>query len=423
MRKNIIKLIFILILALTPLASINAKEELQNTKINLLYEDRKYTLDFSKNENWINRYKKYFYNNIEIKLPATTDNTTKYIIKNFLEERYVWGIDNIELTKYIKENIEPDIKTTKSDVKILKDENGKIIFDGVGLDGIDIDIDKTLELIRYSIANASIDIRIPIKTTKSNIKIEDESLQALGFKDIISVGKSTFYGSTRSRIHNIKTGSNKLGGKIIMPNEEYSIAENIGPVNGYTGYKSELVIKGSKTIPEYGGGLCQVSSTLYRGALRAGLPITERINHSYAVSYYEPWGTDATIYPPSVDLKFINNTGSPILIQNYMIEDEKKLFFVFYGTDDGRETELFGPYITNTVGAPATKIEYTDALAPGQKKVFGNAVNGFDARWYRYVYDKDGNNLISEEIFSKYQARPYYYAVGIEPEDSEPPNI
>jgi vancomycin resistance protein YoaR len=76
----------------------------------------------------------------------------------------------------------------------------------------------------------------------------------------------------------------------------------------------ELVIKKEGTVPEFGGGLCQVSSTAFRAAMNGGLPITQRRNHAYAVQYYAPQGTDATIYPGVVDLKFINDTPGDILI-------------------------------------------------------------------------------------------------------------
>ena len=142
-----------------------------------------------------------------------------------------------------------------------------------------------------------------------------ENFNDLGIKELLGSGHSNFYGSSANRRHNIRVGSNKLSGMIIKPGEEFSLVKALGDVNKETGYLFEMVIKGNKTVPEYGGGLCQVATTLFRAALQSGLPITERRNHSYRVSYYEPAGTDATIYSPHPDLRFINDTGNNILIQ------------------------------------------------------------------------------------------------------------
>jgi vancomycin resistance protein YoaR len=362
---------------------------------------------------WIKKYSKYYYQNWEVLLPVNPDQQTQTQINEVFAKKEIYGIDRAEIALYLQENITHQVHRDRQDVIINKNEQDQIVFEGVGFDGRTIDIAKTVILIKYALENEAVpEIIIPFLYDKAKITILNPELQQLGFGEIIAVGESNFNGSTWSRIHNLTIGSSKLSGKIIMPEEEYSVGANLGAVNASTGYKQELVIKGSRTVPEYGGGLCQVSSTLYRGALLAGLPVTERLNHSYAVSYYSPYGTDATIYPPTVDLKFVNDTGHPILIQNYVDVDNRQLYFIFYGQNDGRHTELYGPYLSNWHNAPGTKVEYTSELAPGEKKFFGHAVSGFDSHWYRYVTSSSGAELISETIFSRYQARPTYYAIG-----------
>src|SRR6185369_10179137 len=116
---------------------------------------------------------------------------------------------------------------------------------------------------------------------------------------------SNFKGSPKNRRHNITVGVEKMKGVIVPQGAEFSFNEHLGPVDGEHGFLPELVIKKNGTVPEFGGGLCQVSSTTFRAAMTAGLPITQRRNHAYAVQYYSPQGTDATIYPGSADLKFI----------------------------------------------------------------------------------------------------------------------
>lgn len=168
-------------------------------------------------------------------------------------------------------------------------------------------------------------------------------LNDLGITELIGRGESKFNGSPANRRHNIKVGVQKMTGVIIKPGEEFSFNKYLGPVEAYAGFKPELVIKATGTVPELGGGLCQVSSTTFRAAMHAGLPITQRRNHSYAVQYYAPQGTDATIYPGVIDLKFTNDTGNSILIWPYF-KDENYLVFDFYGTYDGRKVELGNPY-------------------------------------------------------------------------------
>jgi vancomycin resistance protein YoaR len=160
---------------------------------------------------------------------------------------------------------------------------------------------------------------------------------------LLAHGVSTFGGSPNNRRHNIAVGLEKFKGLIVPPGAAFSFDDNLGPVTAEAGFLPELVIKGSEgTIPELGGGLCQVSTTTFRAAMAAGLPITARRNHAYAVQYYAPQGTDATIYPGSADLKFVNDTPGAILIWSYL-QDRNTLVFDFWGTKDDRQVTLHKP--------------------------------------------------------------------------------
>ncbi len=165
----------------------------------------------------------------------------------------------------------------------------------------------------------------------------------LGINELVAEGVSTFSGSPKNRRHNIAVGVEKFKGIIIAQGEEFSFNKYLGSVDAENGFLPELVIKGKEgTILEFGGGLCQVSSTTFRAAMQAGLPITARRNHAYAVQYYAPQGTDATIYPGSADLKFINDTPGAILVWPYE-KDANTLIFDFYGTKDSRQVTLEKP--------------------------------------------------------------------------------
>src|SRR3989344_4370754 len=181
---------------------------------------------------------------------------------------------------------------------------------------------------------------------------------SLGINELVGVGESSFKGSPKNRIHNIKVGVGKMKGVVLAPGEEFSFNKFLGPVEEGYGFLPELVIKKTGTVPELGGGLCQVSSTTFRAAMNTRLPIVERKNHAYAGQYYSPQGTDATIYPGSVDLRFVNDTPAHILIWPY-IKDTNKLIFEFYGTKDSRKVTLQKPFSYDRKSDGSMKAEWT----------------------------------------------------------------
>ncbi len=212
-----------------------------------------------------------------------------------------------------------------------------------------LDVIQTLEQGR-DLATLSIE--------SANPHTDLADLNNLGINELISRGKSSFKGSPNNRRHNIAVGVSKMQGVIIQPGEEFSFNKYLGPVEASEGFLPELVIKAEGTIPELGGGLCQVSSTTFRSAMSAGLPITARRNHSYAVQYYAPQGTDATIYPGSADLRFTNDTPGSILIWTYF-PDKDTLIFDFYGTNDHRDVELKDPIVFDRKADGSMKASWT----------------------------------------------------------------
>jgi vancomycin resistance protein YoaR len=225
-----------------------------------------------------------------------------------------------------------------------------------------------------------------------------EEINDFGIKNIIGTGKSNFAGSPKNRRHNISVGAGTLNGLLIKPDEEFSLNQALGKIDKETGYLPELVIKDNKTIPEYGGGLCQIGTTMFRTALATGLPITMRRNHSYRVVYYEPAGTDAAIYNPWPDLKFINDTGHYILIQSRIEGDN--LYFDMWGSNDGRIVDKTEPIIYNIITPGPTKMVETLDLPAGEKKCTEKPHNGADTYFdYKVTY---ANGEIKEKRFSSH---------------------
>lgn len=185
--------------------------------------------------------------------------------------------------------------------------------------------------------------------------VVDGMREESAFKHVIGEGTSVFTGSANHRVHNIALAASKLHGHVIEPGETFSFLEALGPINYGAGYRSSLVIFGDRTIWGIGGGVCQVSTTMFRAAFWAGLPIVERNQHSYRVSYYEkdgsPPGFDAAIFNPGLDLKFVNDSEDPILIQTHVDEHAMGLTITLRGRELNRTVEML-PAVAENVVAP-----------------------------------------------------------------------
>ncbi len=289
--------------------------------------------------------------------------------------------------------------------------NGKkIVVEEPAQYGYKINNKQLLEQINSLIDNPEPEISLAVEVDKPPVRAD--TLEKLGIKELVGRGETTFYGSSSNRIHNVRTGASRISGALIGPGETFSAAERVGDVEKSTGYLPEYVIKGKETIKEYGGGLCQVSSTLFRAAIRSGFEIVERHPHAYRVSYYEPpIGMDAAIYVPWTDLKFVNNTKNWVLIQYEM--SGYQLAFNVYGTNDGRKVSISEPKSGNFQPPPKPIIIKDKTLKPGDKVVEEKGRQGADA-WFKYKVKKDGEFIINQTISSHYQAWPAKIRVGPE---------
>ncbi|MFA5991133.1 MAG: VanW family protein [Candidatus Doudnabacteria bacterium] len=223
---------------------------------------------------------------------------------------------------------------------VLKIENNLAVKFTPPQTGIKINAYKTALETLNALQSGKSDLEMSAYESEPQVSLS--STNDLGINELVAQGVSNFKGSPNNRRHNITVGVEKFKGLIIKRGEEFSFNKFLGEVDGEHGFLPELVIKKEGTVPEFGGGLCQVSSTAFRAAMNGGLPITQRRNHAYAVQYYAPQGTDATIYPGVVDLKFINDTPGAILIWAYE-KDKNTLVFDFYGSKDSRQVSLEKP--------------------------------------------------------------------------------
>ena len=289
-------------------------------------------------------------------------------------DKIIIGLNREVINKYLKDVVALEIDRPASAPR-FEIKNGKVSVFQTSEIGLTVNIAASLAKLEDELfINKNSTIELVIDELPADLAAPGEDF---GIKELIGIGQSNFAGSPKNRRHNIAVGAKTLNGILIKPGETFSLTKTLGAIDASSGYLQELVIKGNKTIPEYGGGLCQIGTTMFRAALGTGLPITERRNHSYRVGYYEPAGTDATIYDPSPDLKFINDTGNHILIQSRIEKDN--LYFDFWGTGDNRIATRTKPTIYKIVKPAAAKIVETTDLKPGEKKCTEKAHNGADA--------------------------------------------
>ncbi|MCC7357782.1 VanW family protein [Candidatus Uhrbacteria bacterium] len=290
---------------------------------------------------------------------------------------------------------------------VLKD--GKVESFTGGTEGIAFDGKATLKQV---IAEWPTTTTFPLVTIRTPAKLTGIDPETLGIKELLGVGKSEFSGSPSNRRKNIALGLAKVNGTLLQPGEEFSLIKVLGPIDGEHQWLPELVIKGNETTPEFGGGLCQVGTTVFRGTLRAGLPVVERRNHSYRVRYYEPVGTDATIYDPKPDYRFKNDTTHPIYLHAYVKGDEA--FVEYWGTKDGRIADFpEKPRVYNITSPPPMKLVETTNLPPGKKKCTETAHAGADAEFtYSVTYP---NGEVKSEVFkSHYRPWQAVCLIGVE---------
>lgn len=301
----------------TEAAKVQAKEILAQAPYSLKFEDKKWTLSKDLLLGWFN-----FADVAE----AGSDN--KILGADF---------DSEAVEKYLaalSQSINREPINAQFEFK-----NNRVTAFALGQDGRRLNLEKSGEEIVENLKNRRKTIVLAVQIIEPEItaKKADE----LGIKKLLGTGVSDFSGSPKNRRENIRIGAVKFHGILLKPGEEFSFNKLLGEVGPKQGYLPELVIKRNKTVPEYGGGLCQVSTTAFRAAVNSGLLITDRIQHSFPVKYYNPQGFDAAIYPPSADLKFKNDSPEHILIQTKI--EKSKLTFEFYGTSDGREAKIIGP--------------------------------------------------------------------------------
>lgn len=257
--------------------------------------------------------------------------------------------------------------------------------------------------------------RIEVPFTETQPEKTLESTNSLGIKELIGYGTSQFKGSIPGRIHNVALTSNRVSLTLVPAGQEFSFNAALGEVSRATGFQQAYVIRNGRTELGDGGGVCQVSTTIFRAALNAGLPISQWKAHSYRVGYYEQGsqpGFDATVYSPSVDLKFRNDTAHAILLRAVADVENTFLTVEVWGTSDGRQSVISDYKMWNQRPAPATLYQDDPSLPRGVRRQVDWSAPGASTSFHYQVTNADGSLRLERDFVSHFKPWQAVFLVG-----------
>jgi vancomycin resistance protein YoaR len=328
---------------------------------------------------------------------------------------------NTEVLRVFLENLAPELEQTKQNARVIfNDDTLELEVIQPAVTGRSLNVDATLDSINQKLISG--EHNFPLEFTITPPEVSDQTTGAeLGITELVSAHTSYFYGSSAARIQNIQTAASQFHGVLIPPGASFSMGETLGDVSLDNGYAEALIIYGDRTIEGVGGGVCQVSTTLFRTAFFGGYAISERHSHAYRVYYYELRadggvntelaGLDATVYFPLVDFKFINDTPYWLLMETYVNPAARTLTWKFYSTSDGRTVDWQTTGLQNVVEPPEPYYEENPELAKGEVNQVDWAVEGADVSVSRTV-TRGGEVLYADTFHTHYMPWRAVYEYG-----------
>ncbi len=302
-------------------------------------------------------------------------------------------------------SVNPRVDWNNGDLRIFKP----------GKPGLRLDEAQASAAIGVAVARADRVLALPVREVAP--QVTEANLRTLGINELVSVGRSDFTGSADYRINNIGVGMGILNGILIAPGEEFSFNNNIGSIDARNGFVEGYAIIQDRTQLEFGGGICQDSTTLFRAAFWAGLPITERWGHSFYISWYDKYGLgsygngpglDATIFTGGPDLKFLNDTGHWLLMQSTSNPRTGVAEVAFYGTKPNRTVAL-DQSVSKRIPAPPDPKFVTDPKQPfGTSRQSDHARGGMTIAVYRTIIE-NGVRKQPELFQTTFRAWPNIY--------------
>ncbi len=307
------------------------------------------------------------------------------------------------LQSFLKRSSLIDESEKQDPVRIYTKSDGTVAVEGTPYEGFLVDLPKLVHRINMAMMQEVSHVEVPYRHYFSRPIVEKEIQEKHGIYEIIAIGKSDFSGSSEKRIQNITRAAEKIKGTFIPHNKTFSFNKTIQSITKADGFAEENVIKGNTTVKEVGGGVCEVSTAVFRSAFFGGLPIPERSNHSLALESYLPHGIDAAIYLGVKDLQFQNDTPGDILLDTFVDDDE--IHVVLYGKKDGRIVHTEGPFVSHVRNPQAYLITNETDLPQ----------RGFHTQWIRRIA-KD--NESHEEFFTSIY-RPWVQETVVAPQETQ----
>ena len=323
--------------------------------------------------------------------------------------RLTVDVDKPQLQRWVA-RLSADIDRPARDARLRWDNAAKrVTLVEPSQSGLSLDVFATTDRLRDTVMATTTSTepttterRVPAVVSEKAPRVDAGQIDSLGIRELIWEETSFFQGSEPGRVKNITLAASKFDGVVIPPDSVFSFDDIVGEISGATGYDETLIIVDNQTQRGAGGGVCQVSTTVFRAAFWSGLPIVERWAHAYRVSYYEqgnkPLGLEATIFTPNVDLKFKNDTGKAILVQTSVNPANSSLTVRFYGTKPARQVALEGPTISNRQPPGPPVYQDDPSLAPGQQKQVEWPREGMDIKYPRVI--KQGDQVVARDNFS-----------------------
>lgn len=323
---------------------------------------------------------------------------------------------NVQAFRSYLVGLAPGLITAPKDARFhFNEDSRELEMVEAAVNGRTLDVDETLQRMEAAIFDPGSRI-VPMAFTYTLPKYHEGLTAAeLGITELVGEATTYYAGSTQSRKNNIFEAMARFDGLMIAPGEEFSFNTLLGDISPETGFVQGKIILGGRTVDGVGGGVCQVSTTVYRAAVAAGFPITARSSHGYRVGFYEqnnfPPGLDAAIYQPTQDLKFVNDTPYHLLIETSVFPGSDAVQFRFYSTNPGRQVVMEGPVIRDVTPPPPTVYEANSEIPPGQSLQVDWSAEGADVTWTRRILDANGNEIRTDTIFTHY--RPWAAVVQV----------
>jgi vancomycin resistance protein YoaR len=339
------------------------------------------------------------------------------------------GLDPVALRAALND-LKPFIDRQPANARfVFNDETGIIEPIEASKIGRIVDVEASIVAINEALLRGEHNVSLVVIEQQPGVA-DTANGADLGVTQLIAQQTSYFYGSSEARIQNIKAAAVSFHGLLVAPGETFSMGNYMADVSLENGFAEALIIYGGRTIKGVGGGVCQVSTTLFRTVFFAGFPIAERIPHAYRVSYYEMnasgnidsslAGLDATVYFPLVDFKFVNDTPYWLLMETYVDVGARTITWKIYSTSDGRTVDWQTTGVTNTVPAPAPYFEENPELKAGQINQVDYAANGADVTVTRTVY-RNGGVYFTDTLQTHYE--PWQAVCEYGPETENPEKV